>query len=172
MSDSKDIKTRAAKVMILNGQEHEAQQIIHDLLQDHASDTFLNELDAPLVSAAVQLGAGQADTALHTLDRVKPFEFGIMAGLLPNYIRALAFLRLRRCENAAAEFSAILEHRGVAPLNPILTMSQLGLARSYAMRGDVAKSRAAYETFFSAWKNADPDLPIFKQAKAEYAKLQ
>jgi serine/threonine protein kinase/tetratricopeptide (TPR) repeat protein len=172
MSDSKDVKTRAAKVMILNGQEREALKIIHDLLQDHARDTFLNELDAPLVSAAVQLGTGQANTALHTLDRVKPFEFGTMAGLLPNYIRALAFLRLRRSQDAAAEFSAILDHRGTGPLNPILTMSQLGLARAYAMQGDFAKSRAAYETFFSAWKDADADIPIYKQTKAEYAKLQ
>jgi hypothetical protein len=57
-------------------------------------------------------------------------------------------------------------------LNPILAMSQLGLARAYAMQRDVAKSRAAYETLFANWKNADPDLPIFQQAKAEFAKLQ
>ena len=158
--------------MILNGQEREAQKIIHDLLHDHPADTFLNELDAPLVLGASQLSLGQTDAALRTLDGVKPFEFGTRAGFLPNYIRALAYLRLRRPGDAAGEFSAILAHRGVAPLNPILAMSQLGLARAYGMQRDAAKSRAAYQTLFANWKNADPDLPVLKQAKAESAKLR
>jgi hypothetical protein len=172
LSNSQDVNQRAARMMILNDQEREAQKIIRDLLHDHPADTFLNELDAPLVLAASQLSLGQADAALRTLDRVKPFEFGARAGILPNYIRALAYLRLKRPEDAAAEFSAILAHRGVAPLDPILVASQLGLARAYAMQRDVTKSRAAYETLFAEWKNADPDLPILKQARAEHAKLQ
>jgi tRNA A-37 threonylcarbamoyl transferase component Bud32/thioredoxin-like negative regulator of GroEL len=171
LSDSKDVKQRAAKVMILNGQEREAQKIINDQLHDYPTNTFLSELDAPLVLAASQLSLGQADAALRTLDRVKPFEFGARAGFLPNYIRALAYSRLRRPEDAAAEFIAILARRGLGPLNPILVVSQLGLARAYATRKDVAKSRAAYEVFFAEWKNADPDIPILKQAKVEYAKL-
>ncbi len=172
LSNSKDVKQRAARVMILNGQEREAQKITHDLLHDHPADTFLNELDAPLVLAASQLSLGQADAALRSLDGVKPFEFGTRAGFLPNYIRALTYFRLRRSEDAAGEFSAILAHRGVAPLNPILALSQLGLARAYGMQRDAAKSRAAYETLFANWKNDDPDLAILKQAKAECAKLQ
>jgi serine/threonine protein kinase/Flp pilus assembly protein TadD len=172
LSDSKDIKERAARVMILDGQEHEAQKLMSDLLHERPADTFLNELDAPFVLASSQLSSGQADAALHTLDREKPFEFGTWAGFVPNYIRALAYLRLRRPEDATGEFNAILAHRGVAPLNPILVVSQLGLARAYAMQKDVAKSRAAYEAFFAGWKDADPDLPILKQAKGEYAKLQ
>ena len=172
LSDSKDIKEHAARVMVLNGQGREAQQIIGDLLHEYANDTFLNELDTPLTLAASQLGAGQADAALRTLDQVKPFEYGTIAEFLPNYIRALAYLRLRRPEDAAGEFSAILAHRGVSPLSPILIVSQVGLARAYAMQKEVAKSRAAYDTFFANWKGADPDIPILKQAKAEYAKLQ
>jgi hypothetical protein len=109
---------------------------------------------------------------LRTLDRVKPFEFGTVAEFLPNYIRGLAYLRLRRPEDAAGEFSAVLAHRGVSPLSPILVVSQLGLARAYAMQGDVAKSRPAYEALFAGWKGADADIPILKQAKAENAKLR
>ena len=172
LSNSKEIKQRAARMMILNGQEHEAQKIINDLLHEYPADTFLNELDTPLVLAASELSFGQADAALRALDRVKPFEFGTKAGFLPNYIRALTYLRLRRPEDAAGEFSAILAHRGVGPLNPILVMSQLGVARACAMQRDTAKSRAAYETLFTNWKHADQDLPILKQAKAEFAKLQ
>jgi eukaryotic-like serine/threonine-protein kinase len=172
LSDSKEIKQRATRVMVLNGEEREAQKIISDLLHKYPADTFLNELDTPLLLAASQLSVGQADAALRTLDRVKPFEFGTVAEFLPNYIGALAYLRLKRPEDAAKEFSAILAHRGVSPLSPILAMSQLGLARAYALQQELAKSRAAYETLFAGWKDADADLPILKQAKAEYAKLQ
>jgi Flp pilus assembly protein TadD len=172
LSDSEESKERAAKVMVLNGQEREAQKIINDLVHEYPFDTFLNELDTPLVLAASQLSLGNADAALRTLDRVKPFEFGTRAGFLPNYVRALTYLRLRRPEDAAREFSAILAHRGMAPLNPILAISQLGLARAYAMQRDASKSRAAYEALFAWWKDADPDIPILRQARAEYAKLQ
>ena len=158
--------------MIINGQGREAQKIIGDLLHEYPADTFLNELDTPLTLAASQLSLGQADAALRTLDRVKPFEFGAVAGFLPNYLRALAYFHLRRSEDASREFSAILAHRGVSPLSPLLVVSQLGLARAYAMQKDVAKSRTAYEKLFADWKNADPDLPLLNQAKAEYAKLQ
>ena len=68
--------------------------------------------------------------------------------------------------------TSILAHRGVAPLNAILVVSQLGLARAYALQGDATKSRAAYKTFFAGWKDADSDLPILKQAKAGFATLQ
>jgi eukaryotic-like serine/threonine-protein kinase len=159
LSDSKEIRQGAARVMVLSGQEREAQKTINDLLHEYPVDTFLNELDAPLTLAASQLGLGQADAALRTLDRVEPFEFGTVAEFLPNYIRALAYFRPRRPEDAAGEFNAVLAHRGVSPLSPILVVSQLGLARAYAMQKDVAKSRAAYETLFAGWKDADPDLP-------------
>jgi eukaryotic-like serine/threonine-protein kinase len=172
LSGPKEVKQRATRVMVLNGQEREAQRIISDLLHEYPTDTFLNELDTPLALAASQLSRDQADAALRTLDRVKPFEFGAVAEFVPNYIRSLTYLRLRRPDAAAGEFSAILAHRGVSPLSPILVVSQLDLARAYAMQGDLAKSRAAYEAFFSGWKNADPDLPILKQAKSEYAELQ
>ncbi|MGA3212251.1 MAG: protein kinase [Terriglobales bacterium] len=172
LSDAKEIKQGAARVMVLNGQEREAQKIITDLLRQYPTDTILNEFDGPLVLAGSQLSLGQADSALRTLDRARPFEFGRVVEFLPNYIRALTFLRLKRPADAAGEFSAVLAHRGVSPLSPVLVVSQLGLARACALQGDVAKSRAAYEAFFSGWKDADADIPILKQAKAEYAKLQ
>jgi len=172
LSDSKGTKERAARVMVLCGQEHEAQKIINSLIHDYPADTFFNELDAPLVLAASQLSAGQGSAALRTLNRVRPFEFGKRDESLSNYLRALAYLQLRRAEDASREFNVILAHRGYSPLNPIAIASQLELARAYAMERDVAKSRAAYDTFFKGWKNADPDVPILKQAKAEYAVLR
>jgi eukaryotic-like serine/threonine-protein kinase len=172
LSDSKQVKQGAARIMILNGQEAEAQKIISDLLHEYPNDTFLNEFDTPLALAASQLRRGQADDALRALDPVKTLEFGRVADFVPTYIRALAYVRLHRHADAAGEFSAILAHRGVDPLNPILVASQVGLARAYVLQRDVAKGRAAFEDFFTLWKNADPDIPILKQAKAEYAKLR
>jgi Flp pilus assembly protein TadD len=172
LSDSKELKQGAARVMVLNGQGREAQKIIGDLLHEYPADTFLNEFDTPLTLAASQLSLGQVDAALRTLDRVKPFEFGMVAEFVPTYIRALAHVRLRHPEDAAGEFSAVLAHRGVSPLSPILVVSQLGLARAYAMQAEVKKSRAAYQNLLANLKSADPDLPILKQAKAEYEKLQ
>ena len=110
---------------------------------------------------------------MRTLDRVKPFEFGARAGFLPKLPPRVGLLFASDAPKMPPrEFSAMLARRGVAPLNPILAISQLGLARAYGMQRDAAKSRAAYEILFAGWKNADPDLPILKQAKAEYAKLR
>jgi len=172
IADSKVEKAEAASVMALSGGGAEAKQIMDSLVRENPSDTLLNEVDAPVVLAGFQLESGQAEQSVRSLESVRPYEFGTHAGMLPNYTRALAYLRLRRPEDAAREFSAILAHRGVSPLSPILVVSQLGLARAYSMQGDVAKSRTAYETLFAEWKDADPDIPILKQAKLEYAKLR
>jgi len=133
--------------------------------------TFLNAVDAPVVLALVQLGRGKPDEALRTLEPSKPYEFGTHAGLLPNYIRALAYLRMKKADEAIAEFSRVLGHRGLEPLNPICPMAQLGVARGYAASGERSKAKAAYEEFFAEWKAADGDIPAFKDAKGEYAKL-
>ena len=172
LSDSKQTRANAVRVMVLNGQEREAQEITGKLLREFPTDTFLNELDSPIVLAASFLASGQGGAALRNLDRTKPFESGRRNDLLSNYIRASATLRLRRPEDATGELIAILERRGQSPLNPILVASQWDLAHAYAMRGDVAKSRAAYEVFFAQWENADPDIPLLKEGKAEYARLR
>jgi cytochrome c-type biogenesis protein CcmH/NrfG len=75
-------------------------------------------------------------------------------------------------KEAAAEFQKIIDHRGMVLNSPIGALAHLGLARAYAMQGDTAKARAAYQDFLTLWKDADPDIPILKEAKAEYAKLQ
>jgi predicted Zn-dependent protease len=172
LEDSKVKKADAARVMALNGQGLEAGQIMNRLVRENPTDTLLNAVDAPLVQAASQLGRGQADQVLSSLEPVKPYEFGTHAELLPNYLRAMAYLQLRRAEEATTEFRAVLDHRGVDPMAPAWELSQVGLARAYAMQGDTAKARAAYQDFFALWNEADPDIPILKEAKAEYAKLQ
>src|SRR5206468_7524018 len=82
-----------------------------------------------------------------------------------------AYLMQRNGSAAAAEFQKIIDHRGIVWAIPLGALAHLQLGRAYAMQGDTAKSRAAYQDFLTLWKDADPDIPIFKQAKAEYAKL-
>ena len=168
---SKSVRVSAARVMALNGEGREAQQIMEGMVRDHRLDTLLNGVDAPVILAASQLRKGQADQALRTLEAVKQYEFGTYAGLLPNYLRGMAFLQLRKANEAASEFNAVLDHRGVEPMEPLWELSRLGLARAYKMQGDLVKARAAYQNFLTLWKDADPDLPILQQAKTEYAKL-
>ena len=92
--------------------------------------------------------------------------------MYPVYVRGDAYLAAHQSNEAAAEFQKILDHRGLVLNEPIGALAHLGLARAYAMQGDSAKEQGAYQDFLTLWKDADPDIPILKQAKAEYAKLQ
>ena len=92
--------------------------------------------------------------------------------LFPVYVRGQLYLDERRGDEAAAEFQKILDHRGAVLNEPIGALAHLQLGRAYAMQRDIAHARAAYQDFLTLWKDADPDIPILKQAKAEYAKLQ
>ena len=93
-------------------------------------------------------------------------------GLYPVYVRGEAYLAAHQGGEAAAEFRKILDHRGIVLNEPIGALARLGLARAYVLQGDTAKAKAAYQDFLTLWKDADPDIPILKEAKAEYAKLQ
>jgi predicted Zn-dependent protease len=92
--------------------------------------------------------------------------------LYPVYVRGEAYLAAHQGGQAATEFQKILDHRGVLGNSPLGALTRLQLARAYVMQGDRAKAKAAYQDFLTLWKDADPDIPIYKQAKAEYARLQ
>jgi len=87
-------------------------------------------------------------------------------------VRGETYLAAHQGSEAAAEFQKILDHRGIVVNEPIGALAHLGLARAYALQGDNAKAKAAYQDFLTLWKDADPDIPILKEAKAEYAKVQ
>jgi tetratricopeptide (TPR) repeat protein len=106
------------------------------------------------------------------LQATTPYELGVVQGLLPIYIRGQAYLQAKRGADAAAEFQKIIDHRGIDSSFPVHSLAKLGLGRAYAMTGDSAKARAAYQDFLALWKDADPDVPILQQAKAEYEKLR
>ena len=100
------------------------------------------------------------------------YEAGFASRLVPNYVRGQAYLKARQGKEAAAEFQKILNHRGVCQTAPACALSHLQLGRARALSGDAAAARTAYQDFFAIWKDADPAIPILKEAKAEYGKLQ
>ena len=122
--------------------------------------------------------AGNGAKAVEILAVTSPYELGIpgsntlRTNLYPVYVRGEAFLASHQGTAAAAEFQKILDWPGVVINEPIGALAHLGLARSYAQSGDTAKSRTAYNDFFTLWKDADPNIPVLLQAKSEFAKLQ
>jgi eukaryotic-like serine/threonine-protein kinase len=106
------------------------------------------------------------------LQAAKRYELGVGFGFEPIYVRGLTYLRGKKGQEAATEFQKILDQRVWGAVNPRFSLSHIGMARAYALSGDVAKSRKCYQDFLAFWKDADPDIPILKQAKAEYEKLQ
>jgi eukaryotic-like serine/threonine-protein kinase len=94
------------------------------------------------------------------------------ASMYPAYLRGLGYVALHQAHDAAVEFQKIIEHRGLVANCPLGALAHLGLSRAYVLQGDTAKARAAYQVFLTLWKDADPDIPILKQAKAECARLR
>jgi hypothetical protein len=98
--------------------------------------------------------------------------FGFFGALYPVYVRGEAYLVLHQNAEAAGEFQKIIDHPGVVLNDPIAVLARLQLGRAYALAGDKNKAKAAYQDFLTRWKDADPDIPILKQARTEFAKLQ
>jgi eukaryotic-like serine/threonine-protein kinase len=124
--------------------------------------------------ALEQLQKDQLSQAIATLEPLRAYEFGIgphSVGVTPLFLRGLVYLKMRDGPKAAAEFKRLLDHKGAASWSMEYPLARLNLARAYALQGDAAQARTAYQDFFAAWKDADPDIPILKTAKGEYAKL-
>ena len=161
-----------AEALALSGDVSRAQSVIDDLGRRFPDDTILREVTIPSVRTLVAMPRKSPDQAAQVLQSAAPYELGTAQGLFPVYVRGLAYLQAKRGAEAAAEFQKIIDHRGIAPPTPEHSLAKLGLGRAYVMTGDTAKARAAYQDFLALWKDADPDVPILKEAKAEYAKLQ
>jgi len=161
-----------AVALAMSGDVSRAQAITADLTRRFPADTLLHAVSIPMVEALAAMNRKAPNDGIERLQAAAPYELGIAQGLLPIYVRGLAYLQAKRGAEAAAEFQKIVDHRGIDPVGPEHSLAKLGLGRAYVMTGDAAKARAAYQDFFALWKDADPDIPILKQAKAEYAKLQ
>jgi len=156
----------------MTGDIARAERIVDDLGRRFPDDTLLHQMNIPVVQALVAMNHKTPDKAIDALQASVPYEFGSVPGLFPIYIRGESYLLAKRGAEAAAEFQKMVDHRGIAPTVPEHSLAKLFLGRAYVMTGDTAKARGAYQDFFALWKDADPDVPILKEARAEYAKLQ
>jgi eukaryotic-like serine/threonine-protein kinase len=161
-----------AVALAMTGDVSRAQAIADDLGHRFPDDTLLHQVSIPCVRALIELNRKNPEAAIQSLQAATPYELGSLQGLLPIYIRGQAYLQAKRGAEAAAEFQKMVDHRGIAPTAPEHSLAKLGLGRAYVMTGDTAKARAAYQDFFALWKDADPDITILKEAKAEYGTLK
>jgi eukaryotic-like serine/threonine-protein kinase len=158
--------------LALCGESARAADVVNELLKARPQETFITDLAVPMARAASLLAGGDAAAAIEALEPTRRFEMGQVAEFWPTYLRALAHLRHESAREAQADFQKIVDRRSVAPASLPYALAHLGLGRAAAMAGNTASSRRAYEEFFRLWKDADPDIPVLVQAKAEYAKLE
>src|ERR1700737_790378 len=152
-----------------------AEVIAAEMNQRFPHSTLLNNIWLPAIRARIALSRGDSAQAVRLLQATLPNDLAQnppLPPLYPAYLRGQAYLRAQQPDAAAQEFQKILDHRGIVGNSPVAALAHLGLAHAYALTGDSAKARTAYQDFFALWKDADPDIPILKEAKAEYAKLQ
>ncbi len=163
--------TSAGMVFASCGQGQKAEADAAKLNHDYPLDSFLQKSELPQMRARADLQHGSAGKAIDDLHPAEAYQFGYIEAGVPAYLRGVAYLQNKQGAEAAAEFQKVLDYRGALGAMPYMSLSKLGLARAFLLSGDAAKARVAYQDFFNLWKDADPDIPVLKQAKAEYAKL-
>ncbi|HKQ74638.1 MAG TPA: protein kinase [Blastocatellia bacterium] len=154
---------RAALALALCGEIDRAKPFIDELAKRYPEDTLVNSIWLPTIRAAMELERGRTAEAIEQLLPASRYEAA--AEFWPQYLRGQAYLQLKQGAKAGAEFQKILAHRGYAPLSPLYPLAHLGLARAAALTGNAPQSRKSYEDFFAVWKDADADLPVFREAK-------
>ena len=175
---TQDVQTLAALALARTGDAVQARKIADDLARRFPLNTMINRYWLPVIDASIELGHNNPAKALEGLRTAAQYELGtptpqfeVGGSLYPVYVRGQAYLALHQGAEAAAEFQKFLDHRGIALNSPLAALARLQLGRAYSLAGDKAKARQAYLEFLELWKDADPDIPILKQAKEEYAKL-
>ena len=177
-SNAREVQFAAGLSLALIGDRKGAIRVATGMRSRCPEDTIVRFNYLPTINAAMALDEGEPTRAVELLKAAYPVELGLAGGtayltnLYPVFVRGLAFLAEKQGSAAAEEFQKIVEHPGIVVNEPIGALAHLNLGRAYAMAGDTAKAKTKYQDFLTLWKDADPDIPILKQAKAEYAKLQ
>jgi eukaryotic-like serine/threonine-protein kinase len=177
LAPGRDVKLLAALTLARIGETAGGKAVVEELEKNEPSNTVLKVYWLPTIKAAMELNGQNSTQAVVDLEAAAPYELGgpppIQSGTMyPIYIRGQARLAALNGAAAATEFQKFLDHRGLSLNYPLGALAHLGIARAYALSGDTTKAKAAYNDFFTLWKDADPDIPILQQAKAEYAKLK
>jgi len=179
LAKNREVQYGAALALAMAGDSSQAQTLINGLERSFPEDTSVKFNYLPTVRAFLALNHGDPAKAIellrvavpHELGQPRSSQTGFFGALYPIYARGQAYAVTRQGAAAAREFQNILDHRGIMVGDPIGVLAHLQLGRAYAMQGDTAKAKSAYEDFLTLWKDADPDIPILKQAKAEYKRL-
>jgi len=171
-STTRDAAIFAGFVFATCGEAAKAEAVASELGKNYPLDTLVQKLSIPQIRARIELQRGSSANAIEQLRPAEAYQFGYIAAGVPVYLRGRAYLQAKQGSQAVAEFQKILDHKSGFGASPHVSLARLGLARAFALSGDSAKARTAYQDFFTQWKDADPDIPILKEAKAEYAKLQ
>jgi hypothetical protein len=180
LSKDREVEYGAAFALALATEDaSESQALANDLERRFGEDTSVRFNYSPALRALLALRRGETSKAVGLLEIAVPHELGTprstihgyFGALYPVYVRGLAYLAARQSTEAAAEFQKILDHRGIVVSDPIGALARLQLGRAFALSGDKTKAKMVYQDFLTLWKDADADIPILKQAKAEYAKL-
>ena len=156
-------------ILALTGDVAKAEKVIAEQNARHPKDTLLQQKEIPQAKAALAIKRGNPAEAVEVLKTSESVE---AADISPTFYRGLAYLSMKSGKEAANEFQKVIDRKAIQALSPMHTISRLEMARSLALAGDAAGARSTYQDLFAIWKDADPDLPLLKQAKAEYAKLQ
>jgi tetratricopeptide (TPR) repeat protein len=176
LAPGRDVETLAALAFARAGDISRAKDLVKELEKSYPSNTMLKLYWLPTIKAAIEVNKGNTAQAKLFLDAAAPYELGsggmFINYLYPAYLRGQAYLVVHNGSAAASEFQKLLDHRGIVVNFVLGALAHLQLGRAYAMSGDTAKAKTAYQDFLTLWKDADPDIPILKEAKAEYAKLQ
>ena len=154
------------------GEVAQAQKLVDKLNQDFPLDTMMQNYWLPTIRAAMELQKKNPAKAIELLQTADPYELGHAAYLYPAYVRGQAYLDAGMPQEAVTEFQKMLDHPGIAENNVTGALAHLQLGRAQVMMGDKAAARKSYQDFLTLWKDADPDIPIYRQAKAEFARLQ
>jgi len=180
LARDREVEYGAALALALAGSPSRAQALADDLEKDFPDDTSVRFSYLPVLRAILALNRREPSKAIEVLESAAPYELGtprsnlqgFFGALYPVYVRGQAYLSAHQGTKATGEFRKILDHRGVVASDPIGVLAHLQLARAFALSGDTAKAKSAYQDFLMLWKNADPDLPVLKQAKTEYAQIK
>jgi len=180
LSKGRDVEYAAAFALALAGDLPRSQSLAGDLEKRFPEDTSVQFNYLPALRGLIAVKQHEPRKAIERLQAVGPYELTVppidfnsyFGGLYPVYVRGEAYLATTQGAEAAAEFQKIIDHRGIVFGDPVGGLAYLGLARAHALEGKTAEARAAYQEFLTLWKDADPDIPILQQGKAEYGKLK
>ena len=172
INSSVHVKMNAADAFARAGDAGRAEALVAEIAKERPSDTLANGYELPTIRATLAINSNNPAKAIELLQTAIPYDLSSTHAMRSTYTRGNAYLALHKGSEAAAEFQKIVDHPGVVLNGMTGALAKLSLARAYALEGDAAKARVAYQDFFALWKDADPNIPILVSAKSEYAKLQ